>query len=98
MRNIVRKYPSFADMRAALTAVLWEQGKHGEAESNWVAAVGLDQRYKDINWVAHVRRWPPSWLQRWKSFRNSSRVRYSRDPLSGEVEEMLGAKFTGVSI
>jgi tetratricopeptide (TPR) repeat protein len=59
MRNIVRKYPSFADMRAALTAVLWEQGKHGEAESNWVAAVGLDQRYKDINWVAHVRRWPP---------------------------------------
>ena len=43
MRNIVRKYPNFADMRAALTAAYWEQGKKGEAESNWVAAVGLGQ-------------------------------------------------------
>ena len=59
MRNIIRKYPKFADIRAALTAALWEQGKRGEAESNWVAAVGLDNRYKDINWVANIRRWPP---------------------------------------
>lgn len=60
MKNLVRKYPRFADMRAALTAALWNQGKHGEAESNWVAAVGLDSRYKDINWVAKIRRWPPA--------------------------------------
>lgn len=59
LRNIVRKYPNFADMRAALTAALWEQGKSGEAESNWVAAVGLDPRYKDLDWVANIRRWPP---------------------------------------
>jgi len=59
MRNIVRKYPNFADMRAAITAAYWEQGKQGEAESNWVAAVGLDPRYKDLDWVANVRRWPP---------------------------------------
>jgi tetratricopeptide (TPR) repeat protein len=59
MRNLVRKYPKFPDMRAALTAVLWEKGQRGEAESNWVAVVGLDSRYKDINWVASVRRWPP---------------------------------------
>ena len=59
MRSLVRKYPKFADMRAALTAVLWEQGKQGEAESNWVSAVGLDSRYKDIDWVKTVRRWPP---------------------------------------
>jgi len=58
MRNLVRKYPNFADMRAALTAAYWAQGKRGEAESNWVAAVGLDQRYKDLDWVANVRRWP----------------------------------------
>ncbi len=58
MRNIVRKYPNFADMRAALTAAYWEQGKQGEAESNWVAAVGLDKRYKDLDWVVKVRRWP----------------------------------------
>ncbi len=59
MKSLVRKYPSFVDMRAALTAALWEQGQQGEAESNWVAVVGLDGRYKDLNWVANVRRWPP---------------------------------------
>jgi tetratricopeptide (TPR) repeat protein len=60
MKNIVRKYPKFADMRAALTAAYWVGGKKGEAESNWVAAYGLDTRYKDINWVKNIRRWPPS--------------------------------------
>lgn len=59
MKSLVRKYPNFADMRAALTAALWEQGQQGEAESNWVAVVGLDNRYKDLNWVSNVRRWPP---------------------------------------
>jgi len=59
IKSLVRKYPSFVDMRAALTAALWEQGQQGEAESNWVAVVGLDGRYKDINWVSNVRRWPP---------------------------------------
>ena len=59
MKSLVRKYPSFADMRAALTAALWETGQRGEAESNWVAVVGLDTRYKDLNWVKNVRRWPP---------------------------------------
>ncbi len=59
LRNIIRKYPQFPDVRAALTAVLWKQGKVGEAESNWVAAVGLDSRYKDVNWVKSIRRWPP---------------------------------------
>ncbi|MBW4585829.1 tetratricopeptide repeat protein [Aetokthonos hydrillicola Thurmond2011] len=60
MRNIARKYSQFADVRAALTAAYWVQGQRGEAESNWVSAVGLDGRYKDINWVKNVRRWPPS--------------------------------------
>ena len=31
-----------------------------EAESNWVSAVGLDRRYKDLEWVATIRRWPPN--------------------------------------
>lgn len=60
MRNLVRKYPMFPDMRAALTAVLWENGKQGEAESNWVATIGIDGRYKDVEWLKQVRRWPPS--------------------------------------
>jgi tetratricopeptide (TPR) repeat protein len=59
MKNLVRKYPQFADMRAALTAVLWAEGQAGEAESNWASAVGLDRRYRDLEWVTKVRRWPP---------------------------------------
>jgi tetratricopeptide (TPR) repeat protein len=68
LRNIIRKYPQFADVRAALTAVLWEQGNKGEAESNWVAAVGLDPRYKDINWVTKIRRWPPTMVAALEKF------------------------------
>ncbi len=60
MKNILRKYPKFADVRAAITAALWAKGEQGEAESNWVAAIGLDSRYKDISWVKNIRRWSPS--------------------------------------
>ncbi|WP_242052201.1 tetratricopeptide repeat protein [Phormidium sp. FACHB-1136] len=59
-RNLTRRYPNFADARAALTAALWANGQPGEAESNWVAVIGLDSRYKNLDWVAQVRRWPPA--------------------------------------
>lgn len=59
-RNLTRRYPNFADARAALTAALWANGQPGEAESNWVAVIGLDSRYKNLDWVAQVRRWPPT--------------------------------------
>ncbi len=59
LRTIIRKYPMFADVRAALTAVLWQQGQFGEAESNWISAIGIDSRYRDLDWVRDVRRWPP---------------------------------------
>jgi tetratricopeptide (TPR) repeat protein len=58
-RNLVRKYPQFADMRAAFAAALWKQGQRGEAESQWVSVVGLDSRYRDLDWVRTIRRWPP---------------------------------------
>ncbi|WP_425365342.1 tetratricopeptide repeat protein [Gloeothece verrucosa] len=70
MRSLVRKYPMFPDMRAALTAVLWEQGKQGEAESNWVAAVGIDNRYQDLDWVKNIRRWPPQMVAALDKFLN----------------------------
>ncbi|MCM1984417.1 tetratricopeptide repeat protein [Lyngbya confervoides] len=60
MKNLVRRYPMAADTRAALTAMLWDAGQRGEAESNWVSAVGLDPRYRDLDWVSHIRRWPPA--------------------------------------
>lgn len=57
MRNLLRKYPDFTDMRAALTAVLWEEGREGEAESEWERV--QDPRYSDIKWLQKERRWPP---------------------------------------
>ena len=68
IRNLVRKYPTFADVRAAITAILWVEGQQGEAESNWVAAVGLDRRYQDLDWVASVRRWPTAMVKALEKF------------------------------
>ena len=59
-RILIRKYPLFADPRAALSALLWRKGFIGEAESNWAAAAGLDIRYRDPNWLLNIRRWPPN--------------------------------------
>jgi len=59
IRILIRKYPLFADARAALSALLWRKGFTGEAESNWAAASGLDIRYREKNWLLNIRRWPP---------------------------------------
>ncbi len=59
LRTIIRRYPMFADARAALTALLWQKGSFGEAESHWAAVVGLDSRYREKDWLLSVRRWPP---------------------------------------
>jgi tetratricopeptide (TPR) repeat protein len=68
LRNTARKYANFADVRAALSAALWVKGQQGEAESNWVAVMGLDRRYKDLNWVKNIRRWPPSMVAALEKF------------------------------
>jgi tetratricopeptide (TPR) repeat protein len=59
IRILIRKYPLFADARAALSAILWRKGFIGEAESNWAAAAGLDIRYREQDWLLNIRRWPP---------------------------------------
>ena len=59
IRILIRKYPLFADARAALSAILWRKGFTGEAESNWAAAAGLDIRYREKDWLLQIRRWPP---------------------------------------
>ena len=56
---MIRRYPTFADARAALTALNWSKGEYGKAESNWIAVTELDPRYSDKEWLIKVRRWPP---------------------------------------
>ena len=59
LRQLIRQYPMFADARAALSGLLWQQGSHGEAQSHWAAAAGLDNRYRQLDWLRQIRRWPP---------------------------------------
>ena len=57
--KLIRRYPTFADARAALTALNWSNGEAGKAESNWIAVTELDPRYSDEEWLKKIRRWPP---------------------------------------
>ncbi len=67
-RSLIRKYSLFADARAGLSALLWKKGAFGEAESNWIAAAGLDNRYRDEDWLLHIRRWPSTPINDLMSF------------------------------
>jgi len=58
MRTLLRRYPDFPDMRAALAAALWSEGLEGQAESNWQRVD--DPRYRDRTWLRDFRRWPPA--------------------------------------
>ena len=68
LRKLIRRYPLFADARAALSGLLWQRGSSGEAESHWAAAAGLDIRYRQKDWLLDVRRWPPQPTQQLMAF------------------------------
>ena len=68
LRKLIRRYPLFADARAALSGLLWQGGLSGEAESHWAAAAGLDTRYRQKEWLLDVRRWPPQPTQQLMAF------------------------------
>jgi tetratricopeptide (TPR) repeat protein len=68
LRSLIRRHPLFADARAALTALLWQRGVRGEAESHWAAAAGLDPRYRQGEWLLGTRRWPPRPVQALEQF------------------------------
>lgn len=57
MEALIRRYPDFSDMRAALAAAQWSCGKLGNAEENLERVD--DVRYRDITWLQRERRWPP---------------------------------------
>ena len=59
LKKLIRRYPTFVDARAALTALNWSKGFSGQAESNWIAVTELDDRYSEEEWLLKVRRWPP---------------------------------------
>ncbi|GLI60174.1 hypothetical protein VaNZ11_002237 [Volvox africanus] len=72
MVRIARRAPGSADMRAALAALYWGQGRWQEAEEMWEFAcdritVGCTQ-YTDLDWLGRIRRWPPLMVHRMEEF------------------------------
>jgi len=70
IKYLVRKYPKFSDMHAALAVIMWERDNREEAENQWFEAVDQDSRYLDSKWVKSIRRWPPRLAEGLASFRN----------------------------
>ncbi|GIL84086.1 hypothetical protein Vretimale_11063 [Volvox reticuliferus] len=72
MVRIARRAPGSADMRAALAALYWGQGRRQEAEEMWEFAcdritVGC-AKYTDLDWLGRIRRWPPIMVDRMADF------------------------------
>ncbi|KAJ7548366.1 hypothetical protein O6H91_07G009000 [Diphasiastrum complanatum] len=65
-QSLLRKYPEFPDVRAALAVSLYAQGLTAEAENNWYRIE--DGRHKDRNWIKNTRKWPPKLVYALESF------------------------------
>jgi len=70
--RVARRAPGSADMRAALAALLYADGRRAEAEGSWEfvcsnISVGCG-KYRDFDWLARVRRWPPVMVERMRQF------------------------------
>ena len=70
MKYLVKKYPMSPDIRTALTAILWSIGQEGEAKSHWVSAVGMNDKYKSLDWIQKKRCWPPKVMMALDDFFN----------------------------
>eukprot|EP00887_Chlorella_sp_A99_P003722 scaffold7.g3722.t1 len=72
MEAVSRRAPGSVDMRAALAALYWRQGREAQAEAEWEFAcnripAGCSQ-YRDQDWLYSIRRWPPIMIAHLKNF------------------------------
>lgn len=72
MEVMLRKGPGSVDIRAALAAQYYADGRTNRAEEMWDAActkiaVGC-RKYKDEEWLHVIRRWPPLMVERMQNF------------------------------
>ncbi|KAK3278797.1 hypothetical protein CYMTET_13285 [Cymbomonas tetramitiformis] len=63
VERVRRRAPNSADMRAALAAMYWSQGRGADAEDIWEYACNnvLEgcANYRNSDWLSRIRRWPP---------------------------------------
>ena len=78
-KQLASKYPYFADGQAALAVMLWGEGENKDVMDMWETAIEQDSRYRDVEWVRNIRRWPPSLVGTLEKFMNSDIYRASID-------------------
>ncbi|KAL4430602.1 hypothetical protein ABPG77_005842 [Micractinium sp. CCAP 211/92] len=78
METVARRAPGSVDMRVALAALYWRQGREAEAESMFEFACNSITagctKYTDPDWLYRIRRWPPvmcEYLQNFLRLRSS---------------------------
>ena len=59
VNDLCRRYPYFADAKAASAVIHYRAGRIDSALDQFEEAVDSDERYADIPWVANIRRWTP---------------------------------------
>jgi tetratricopeptide (TPR) repeat protein len=68
---VARRAPNSADMRAALAALYYSRGRVAEAEEAWERACGRNVgcgKYRDLDYVRRIRRWPPVMVDKLDAF------------------------------
>jgi len=68
MRLLLVKYPELVDMRAALAVLYWRSGDFVKAEGAWYEVINTDPRYRRLEWVKNIRRWPPRMVTELNNF------------------------------
>lgn len=71
LEGLVRRAPNSADVRAAAAALYYGAGRFEDAEDAWERACSRESgcaKYRDIDYVRRVRRWPPAMVQKLQNF------------------------------
>ena len=71
IESLVRRAPNSADMRAAQAVLYYSQGRFEQAEDAWERACAREAgcaKYKDLDYVSRIRRWPPIMVDKLQAF------------------------------
>lgn len=69
--SLERRSPNSADVRVAVAVLLNDNGRYEDAEDAWFRACNRESgcaKYKDLDYVRRIRRWPPSMVKKLEKF------------------------------
>lgn len=74
MRDVLRRDAGYADMHVALATTLWDKGSYIQAIAEWdLVCNDIDvgcEKYRDLDWVTRVRRWPANLASKLEAFQD----------------------------